>query len=62
MSNFIEILRKTLQAYQKFILVFDKDGLFSYDEIQEYIRSSHRERTKIVTCVYILLINNLIHM
>ena len=34
MSNLLETLRKTLQAYQKHILVFDKDGIFFHSEVQ----------------------------
>jgi len=34
MSKFLEILKKTLQAYQKHIIVFDNDEIFSYPEIQ----------------------------
>ncbi len=34
----------------------------TYDELKEYIRSYHSERLKITTCIYLLLINNLIHI
>jgi hypothetical protein len=40
MTEFIEIFRKTLQAYQKNILIFDKDSIFSYMETHSEAQDS----------------------
>jgi len=39
MSKLLEIVRKNIQSYQHRILVFDKDGVFDYPEIQADITS-----------------------
>ena len=43
MSKLLEIIRKNVQSYQKRILVFDKDGVFDYPEIQADISSKGYE-------------------
>jgi hypothetical protein len=43
MSKLLEIVRKSIQSYQNRILVFDKDGVFDYPEIQADISSKGYE-------------------
>lgn len=43
MSKLLEIIRKNVQSYQNRILVFDRDGIFEYAEIQADITSSGHE-------------------
>ena len=43
MSKLLEIVRKSIQSYQNRILVFDKDGIFDYPEIQADISSKGYE-------------------
>jgi hypothetical protein len=43
MSKLLEIVRKNIQSYHNQIIVFDKDGLFAYSEIQADISSKDYE-------------------